>query len=277
MGRLEGKVALVTGSGRGIGRAIALKLAAEGADLVINDLDEGPAAETLAVLEGLGARARTVVGDVAHPDFAGLMTGEAVTAFGGIDIIVNNAGYIWNTTIQNTTDEQWAAMIDVHATAPFRLLRAATPFLREAARRETAEIGRPRTRKIVNISSVSGLHGAATQIAYAAGKAALFGMTKSLAKEWGRYNVTVNCVAFGHIETRLTQPLEDGPRTIDIRGRDLKVGLDPATLERIRAATALGRPGTPEDAAGSVFLFCIPESDYVTGQILECSGGAAFA
>ncbi len=277
MGRLEGKVALITGSGRGIGRAIALKLAAEGADLVINDLDEGPAAETLAVLEGLGARARAVVGDVAHPDFAGLMTGEAVTAFGGIDIIVNNAGYIWNTTIQNTTDEQWAAMIDVHAAAPFRLLRAATPFLREAARRETAEIGRPRTRKIVNISSVSGLHGAATQIAYAAGKAALFGMTKSLAKEWGRYNVTVNCVAFGHIETRLTQPLEDGPRTIDIRGRDLKVGLDPATLERIRAATALGRPGTPEDAAGSVFLFCIPESDYVTGQILECSGGAAFA
>jgi 3-oxoacyl-[acyl-carrier protein] reductase len=277
VGRLEGKVALITGSGRGIGRAIALKLAAEGADLVINDLDEGPAAETLAVLEGLGARARAVVGDVAHPDFAGLMTGEAVTAFGGIDIIVNNAGYIWNTTIQNTTDEQWAAMIDVHAAAPFRLLRAATPFLREAARRETAEIGRPRTRKIVNISSVSGLHGAATQIAYAAGKAALFGMTKSLAKEWGRYNVTVNCVAFGHIETRLTQPLEDGPRTIDIRGRDLKVGLDPATLERIRAATALGRPGTPEDAAGSVFLFCIPESDYVTGQILECSGGAAFA
>ncbi len=276
MSRLEGKVALVTGSGRGIGRAIALKLAAEGADLVINDLDEGPAAETLSVLEGLGARARAVVGDVTHPDFADLMTGEALSAFGGIDIIVNNAGYIWNTTLQNTTDAQWEAMLDVHATAPFRLLRAATPFIREAARREAAHGGRPRTRKVVNISSVSGLHGAATQIAYAAGKAALFGMTKSLAKEWGRYNVTVNCVAFGHIETRLTQPLEDGPRTISVKGQDLKVGLDPATLERIRASTALGRPGTPEDAAGSVFLFCIPESDYVTGQILECSGGAAF-
>ncbi len=276
MDRLEGKVALVTGSGRGIGRAIALKLAAEGADLVINDLDEGPAAETLAILEGLGARARAVVGDVTHPDFAGLMTAKALSAFGGIDIIVNNAGYIWNTTIQNTTDAQWAAMLDVHATAPFRLLRAATPFIRAAARRETEASGRPRARKVVNISSVSGLHGAATQIAYAAGKAALFGITKSLAKEWGRYNVTVNCVAFGHIETRLTQPLENGPRTIAVMGRDLKVGLDPATLERIRAATALGRPGTPEDAAGSVFLFCIPESDYVTGQILECSGGASF-
>jgi 3-oxoacyl-[acyl-carrier protein] reductase len=274
MGKLNGKVALVTGSGRGIGRAIALKLAAEGADLVINDLDEGPAAETLELLEGLGAGARAVVGDVTDADFPGLMIGEALGAFGGVDIIVNNAGYIWNTTIQNTTDEQWAAMLDVHATAPFRLLRAATPFIREAARRETEEFGRPRTRKVVNISSVSGLHGAATQIAYAAGKAALFGVTKSLAKEWGRYNVTVNCVAFGHIETRLTQRLDDGPRTIAVAGRDFKVGLDPITLERITAMTALGRPGAPEDAAGAVYLFCIPESDYVTGQILECSGGA---
>jgi 3-oxoacyl-[acyl-carrier protein] reductase len=198
-----------------------------------------------------------------------------VAAFGGVDIVVNNAGYIWNSTIQNTSDEQWAAMLDVHATAPFRLLRAAAPFIREAARRETEVHGRPRPRKVVNISSVSGLHGAATQIAYAAGKAALFGVTKSLAKEWGRYNVTVNCVAFGHIETRLTQPLDDGPRTIAVKGRDFKVGLDPATLERIRASTALQRPGSPEDAAGAVFLFCIPESDYVTGQILECSGGAS--
>ena len=275
MGKLNGKTALVTGSGRGIGRAIALKLAAEGADLVINDLDEGPAAEVLALIEGLGGQARAVVGDVTDPGFAGLMVGEAVSAFGGVDIIVNNAGYIWNTTIQNTSDEQWDAMLDVHATAPFRLLRAATPYIREAARRETETLGRPRARKVVNISSVSGLHGAATQIAYAAGKAALFGVTKSLAKEWGRYNVTVNCVAFGHIETRLTQPLADGPRTIDVGGRDFKVGLDPVTLERLRTMTALGRPGSPEDAAGAVFLFCIPESDYVTGQIMECSGGAA--
>ena len=275
MGKLNGRTALVTGSGRGIGRAIALKLAAEGADLVINDLDESAAAETLEVLEGLGAGARAVVGDVADPAFPDLMVSEALSAFGGVDIIVNNAGYIWNTTIQNTTDSQWQAMLDVHATAPFRLLRAAAPFLREAAKRERGAHGRPRTRKVVNISSVSGLHGAATQVAYAAGKAALFGVTKSLAKEWGRYNVTVNCIAFGHIETRLTQPLDDGPRTIRIKERDLKVGLEPEVLEQIRAHTALGRPGAPEDAAGAVFLFCIPESDYITGQIIECSGGAS--
>ena len=275
MGKLNGRTALVTGSGRGIGRAIALKLAAEGADLVINDLDEGAAAETLAVLEGLGAGARAVVGDVTDPAFPDVMVSEALTAFGGIDIIVNNAGYIWNTTIQNTTDDQWSAMLDVHATAPFRLLRAAAPFLREAAKRERSDHGRPRTRKVVNISSVSGLHGAATQIAYSAGKAALFGVTKSLAKEWGRHNVTVNCVAFGHIETRLTQPLDDGPRTIRVKGRDFKVGLEPAVIDHIRAQTALGRPGSPEDAAGAVVLFCIPESDYITGQIVECSGGAA--
>jgi 3-oxoacyl-[acyl-carrier protein] reductase len=275
MGKLNGRVALVTGAGRGIGRAIALKLAAEGADLVINDLDVGPAAEVIDLVEGLGGQIRAVVGDVTDPDLAGLMVAEAQSAFGGIDIIVNNAGYIWNTTIQNTTDEQWDAMIAVHATAPFRLLRAATPFIREASRREVESQGRARARKVVNISSVSGLHGAATQIAYAAGKAALFGVTKSLAKEWGRYNVTVNCVAFGHIETRLTQPLAEGPRTIEVAGRDFKVGLDPATLERLKATTALGRPGSPEDAAGAVFMLCIPESDYVTGQILECSGGAS--
>ena len=275
MGKLNGRTALVTGAGRGIGRAIALKLGAEGADLVINDLDEGAAAETLEILEGLGAGARAIVGDVCDPDLPDLMVAEALSAFGGVDIIVNNAGYIWNTTIQNTTDEQWAAMLEVHASAPFRLLRAAATHVREASRRERESHGRARARKVVNISSVSGLHGAATQIAYAAGKAALFGVTKSLAKEWGRYNVTVNCVAFGHIETRLTQPLDDGPRTIRVSGRDLRVGLDPEVLERIKAATALGRPGSPEDAAGAVFLFCIPESDYITGQIIECSGGAS--
>jgi len=242
---------------------------------VINDLDEGPAAETLALIEGLGGRAHAVIGDVADLAFPDLMINEALSAFGGVDIIVNNAGYIWNTTIQNTSDEQWAAMMEVHAAAPFRLLRAVTPYIREAAARETEAHGRPRARKVVNISSVAGLHGAATMIAYAAGKAALFGLTKTLSKEWGRYNVTVNCVCFGHIETRLTQPLDDGPKTISVAGRDYKVGLDPRALARIKATTALGRPGSPEDAAGSVFLFCIPESDYVTGQILECSGGAS--
>jgi len=273
MGKLDGSTAIVTGSGRGIGQAIAMKLGSEGANVVVNDLDEGPANETLALLRAAGVNARAVVGDVAAADFPGRMVAETLSAFGGIDIIVNNAGYIWNTAIQNTTDDQWDAMMDVHAAAPFRLLRAAADYLRETAKTEAAEMGRARCRKVVNISSVSGLHGAATQIAYAAGKAALFGLTKSLAKEWGRYNITVNCVAFGHIETRLTQALTEGPRTIDVHGMALKVGLTPAMIEASTRTTSLQRAGTPQDAANGVYLMCAPESDFITGQILECSGG----
>jgi 3-oxoacyl-[acyl-carrier protein] reductase len=273
MGKLDGRTAIVTGSGRGIGRAIAMKLGSEGANVMVNDLDEGPANETLALLRAAGVNARAVVGGGAararpQPALEGALLG-----FGGIDIIVNNAGYIWNTVIQNTTDPQWEAMMEIHAGAPFRLLRAAAAYLRETAKAEAAEFGRARCRKVVNISSVSGLHGSATQIAYAAGKAALFGLTKSLAKEWGRYNITVNCVAFGHIETRLTQPLTEGPKTIEVHGMALKVGLTPAMIAASTRTTALQRPGTPEDAANGVYLMCAPESDFITGQILECSGG----
>jgi 3-oxoacyl-[acyl-carrier protein] reductase len=270
--KLEGRVAIVTGSGRGIGRAIATKLADEGARVVVNDLEDAPARETLALLEGSGAEAHAVVGDVAAEDFGDRIVGETVERFGELDILVNNAGYIWNTTIQNHTDEQWYAMLDVHATAPFRILRAAAPVFRAAAKREAAS-GAVRCRKVVNISSISGVFGAATQLAYSAAKSAQLGMTKTLAKEWGRYNVTVNCVAFGDIDTRLTRPLEGAPETIDVRGRDLKVGVDRGTQELMTSLTPLGRRGSPEEAAGAVYLFCLPESDFVTGQVLVCSGG----
>lgn len=265
-GKLAGKVAIVTGSGRGIGAAIAAKLAAEGASVVVNDLDTAPAAEVAAGIARAGGTARVFAGDVTAADFGDRIVADALSAWGRIDIVVNNAGYIWNTAIQNHTDEQWYAMLDVHATAPFRLLRALTPYLRETA-------GSGVTRKIVNISSVSGVYGAATQIAYSAGKAAMIGVTRTLCKEWGKYNVTVNCVAFGHIDTRLTQRLEAGPRTIAVKGREHKVGLTPEFADMVRQLTPLGRTGTPEDAAGSVYLFCIPESDFVSGQIVVCGGG----
>lgn len=271
-GKLDGKVAIVTGSGRGIGAAIARKLASEGAAIVVNDLDEGPAAETLQAIVRDGGRGAVLAGDVAAPDFGEHMVGETLKALGRIDIVVNNAGYIWNTTIQNHTDEQWYAMIDVHATAPFRLLRALTPYLREAARRESQE-GHSVTRKVVTISSASAVYGAATQLAYATAKSALFGMTRSLCKEWGRYNVTVNCIAFGYIDTRLTQRLDQGPATIEVKGRDFKVGLPPDYSKAVLDATPLGRFGRPEDAANGVYLFCIPESDFISGQTIMVGGG----
>lgn len=272
MGTLDGKVALVTGAGRGIGEAIARKLAASGARVVVSDLDAEPAEATVAAIAAEGGTALPLVGDVAAPDFGERAIGLTLDAFGDLDIIVNNAGFIWNSTIQNMSDAQWYAMIDVHATAPFRILRVAQAHFRAAAKREE-EAGAAKHRKVVNISSVSGLYGAATQLAYAAGKSALVGMTRTLAKEWGRYRVNVNCVAFGYIDTRLTQRSEGAPATIDIKGEAYKVGLDPRMIDALMTQIPLGRAGTPEDAAGAVYLFCIPESDFVSGQVLVCEGG----
>lgn len=272
--KLDGKVAIVTGAGRGIGRAIALKLASEGARIVLNDLDPGPAQETLDLLKHMGGEGRAVSADLTAPGTPEALVSAATEGFGGLDIVVNNAGYIWNSTLQNTSDEQWSAMLDLHATAPFRLLRAAYGHFRETARAETARLGAPQVRKVVNISSVAGSRGGATMAAYASGKAAVIGLTKSLAQEWGRLGVTVNCVAFGLIDTRLTEAHEGGPAPIEVGGRQLKVGFDPASRARIAGQIPLGRAGAPADAAGAVYLFCIPESDFVTGQVLECTGGA---
>jgi len=269
--KLEGKVALITGSGRGIGRAIALKLASEGARIVVNDLDSEPAQETVSAIRDAGGQAVACVGSVSAPDFAERFVGTAVSEYQGLDIIVNNAGYTWDSVIQKMTDEQWYAMIDCHLTAPFRILRAAQPVIRSLSKGE-ADSGRRVVRKVVNISSVAGLFGNAGQTNYSTAKAGIVGMTQTLAKEWGRMNVTVNCVAYGFIKTRLTVTA-DGAATANIDGRDIKVGVNPDLMAAMERSIPLGRGGTPEEAAGAVYLLCIPESDYVSGQTLMCSGG----
>lgn len=272
MKKLEGKIAIITGSGRGIGQAIALKLASEGAKLVVNDLDAGPAEETIARIRALGSDAVSCVGDVTAPDFGARIVKSALDAFGGIDIIVNNAGYAWDGVIQKMTDEQWYAMLDVHATAPFRILRAASDFIRNAAKKEKDE-GRGVNRKVVNISSIAGMYGNAGQMGYSAGKAAIIGMTKTMAKEWGRYRVNVNCVAFGLIQTRMTQPVGSGAAVAKIGEREVKMGIQPEFIEFMNRMIPLGRGGTPEEAAGAVYLMCIPESDYISGEVVLASGG----
>jgi 3-oxoacyl-[acyl-carrier protein] reductase len=272
MKKLEGKIAIVTGSGRGIGQAIAQKLASEGAKVVVNDLDADPAEETMAKIRALGSDARSCLGDVTAPDFGARIVKAALDEFGGIDIIVNNAGYAWDGVIQKMTDEQWYAMLDVHATAPFRILRAAADFIRNAAKKEKDE-GRGVNRKVVNISSIAGIYGNAGQMGYSAGKAAIIGMTKTMAKEWGRYRVNVNCVAFGFIQTRMTQPVGSGAAVAKIGEREVKMGIQPEFIEFMNRMIPLGRGGTPEEAAGAVYLMCIPESDYISGEVVLASGG----
>ncbi len=271
---LNGKVALVTGAGRGIGRAVAQKLAAAGAAVMINDLDPEPLSQAHAVIEAEGGRVAQLSGDVTAPDFPQRLVDQAVAELGGLDIIVNNAGYTWDNVIQKTTDEQFQAMLDIHIVAPFRVLRAASGHIRESAKREIAE-GRRVMRKVVNITSISGTNGIAGQAGYSSGKAAIIGLTRTLAKEWGRYNVTVNAVGFGLIDTRLTQVL--GPDAkINMKGREIPVGVQKAHRDSISAAIPLGRAGTPEEAAGPVLFFCSPLSDYVTGETLIASGGMHF-
>jgi 3-oxoacyl-[acyl-carrier protein] reductase len=269
VGVLDGKAAIVTGSARGIGRATAELLAEHGARVLINDLDADAAEQAASEIEGVTG---VLGGDLTKEGVADALVQKAVDEFGRLDIIVNNAGYTWDGVAHKMTDEQFQAMLDIHTIAPFRVLRAAAPHLREPAKKEREE-GREVFRKVVNVSSVSGTMGNAGQVNYAAGKAGVVGLTKTLAKEWGQFKINVNAVAFGFVETRLTAAKEEGG-TIEVEGREVALGIP----EQMRAMAAmmipLGRPAAPEEAAGPVFFLCSPWSNYVHGQVLNVTGGS---
>jgi len=269
--KLSGQVAIVTGAGRGIGKSIALKLAGDGAMVVVNDLDATEAEATVSQITHAGGVASSFAGNIAHDDFGDEIVQFSVQTFGSLDIIVNNAGYTWDAVVQKTTDEQWYAMIDCHLTAPFRLLRAAYSILKEAHQHDQSE-GRRRHRKIVNVSSVAGMFGNPGQASYSSAKAGVMGLTKTLAREWGRINVNVNCVAFGLISTRLTADVRDG-ETVQIGDANIKIGVKSDLISRMEQDIPFKRMGTTEEAAGAVYVFCIPETNYVTGETLLCSGG----
>jgi 3-oxoacyl-[acyl-carrier protein] reductase len=272
---LAGKAAVVTGAGRGIGRAIANKLGQAGASVLLADIDESVLEEAKAEIQNTGAKAATISGDVTDSEFPEKVVDKLIQEFGSLDIIVNNAGFTWDSVIQKTTDEQFQAMLDIHVVTPFRILRAASHWIRETAKKEN-ETGARKIRKIVNITSISGIDGNPGQVGYASGKAGIIGLTKTLAKEWGRYNVTVNAVGFGLIDTRLIKPMEDEATNISIGDKQVHVGMQAHVREQVIKQIPLGRLGTPEDAANAVFFFCSPLSDYVTGEVLVCGGGIRF-
>lgn len=271
MGLLDDKVAIVTGSARGIGRATAELLVAQGAKVVINDLDADVAQQTASEIGG-----ETVVfgGDLTKGDAPEQLVKTAIDAWGRLDILVNNAGYTLDGALHKMSDENWERMIDIHLTVPFKVIRAASPYIREVAKAELAS-GEPQFRKIVNVSSTSGVFGNAAQANYAAGKAGVVGLTKTLAKEWGMFKVNVNAVAFGFVETRLTAAKgSEGTVGADVGdGKKVDLGMSDIVRQGATMMTPLGRGATPEEAAGGVFFLCSPYSNFVTGQTLLVSGG----
>jgi 3-oxoacyl-[acyl-carrier protein] reductase len=269
MGILDDKVAIVTGSARGIGRAVAELLAEHGARVLINDLDADLAEEAAGEIDG-----ETTVfgGDLTKPGVCDGLVQAAVDAWGRIDIIVNNAGYTIDAPAHKLTDDGWQRMLDIHVTVPFRVCRAAAPHLREPAKREREE-GREVFRKIVNVSSTSGVFGNAGQANYAAGKAGVQGLTRTLAKEWGQFKINVNAVAFGFVETRLTASKE-ASNTMEIDGQTVQLGIPDQLRGMAAMLIPLGRPASTREAAGPVFFLCSPWSNYVHGQTLMVTGGA---
>ncbi|MEW6439830.1 MAG: SDR family oxidoreductase [bacterium] len=269
---LKDRVAIITGSGRGIGRATALLFAAEGARVVVSDLDAAPAQETVAEIRKNGGRAIAHVGDVTSPGFAADIVRAAAGEWGAVHILVNNAGFTWDSLVQKMSDEQWDKILDLHLKAPFRILRAAAPYFVDAAKKEMEGGGKAVPRKIVNISSVAGVSGNLGQANYSSAKSGVIGLTKSMCKEWGRYNVQSNCVAFGVIDTRLTQDKEKGI-TVEAGGQKIAVGVPEKIRQSFVSMIPLGRVGTPEDAARAILFFASPLSDYVSGQVLVVGGG----
>ncbi|MGB2711491.1 MAG: SDR family oxidoreductase [Conexibacter sp.] len=268
MGVLDDKVAIVTGSARGIGRATAELLAAQGAKVVINDLDGDVAQQTASEIQG---ETTVFAGDLTQGDAPDKLIQTAIDAWGRIDIIVNNAGYTLDAPIHKMSDEWFQKMLDIHLIVPFRVIRAAAPHLREPAKAER-ERGEEVFRKIVNVSSISGTMGNAGQANYSSGKAGVVGLTKTLAKEWGQFKVNVNAVAFGYIETRLTASKDD-TNVAEIGGEKVQLGIPDQLRGMAAMLIPLGRPGTPEEAAGGVFFLCSPWSNYVHGQTLNITGG----
>ncbi|MFN8217664.1 MAG: SDR family NAD(P)-dependent oxidoreductase [Solirubrobacterales bacterium] len=269
MGMLDGKRAIVTGSARGIGRATAELFVGEGARVLINDLDGDVAEEASREIDGETA---VFAGDLTKTGACDDLVAAAVDAFGGVDIVVNNAGYTWDGVVHRMTDEQFQAMIEIHTAVPFRVARALAPHWREAAKAERGE-DKEVFRKIINVSSTSGMMGNPGQANYSAAKMAVVGLTKTLAKEWGQFKINVNAVAFGFVDTRLTQAKEEGGEMTAPTGEKIELGIPEQMRAMAQAVIPLGRAAQPTEAAGPVLFLASPLANYVHGQVLNVTGG----
>ncbi len=275
---LAGRAAIVTGAARGIGAATARLFGREGAKVVVNDLDADAARAVADEVSAAGGEAIAIGGSVMDAGVPESLVRASVDGFGSVDVIVNNAGFLFDGVLHKMTDRQWESVVDCHMTAPFRMVRAAAPYMRELAKEEVGRLGAPRDRSIVNISSTSGLHGNAGQANYAAAKAGITGLTKTIAREWGPLGVRANAVAFGMIDTRMTSAFEE-EQTVEVDGSAVPQGLPPhvarawQTKEMLGAIVPLARKGTPEEAAAGILFLASPLASFITGHTLEVTGG----
>lgn len=269
---LDGQTAVITGAGRGIGAATAALMAQAGANLVLADLDADPLSQTAARVRDLGGGVATLAGDVTKPEFPDAVLKLSQDAFGGPDILVNNAGFTWDAIFHKMELKQWQAILDVHLTAVFRMMQVVGGAMREAGKRELETTGGAQPRKIINISSISGTDGNPGQANYSAAKAGVIGLTKTVAKEWGRFNVCVNAVAFGWIDTRLTRDKAQNEAVVR-DGEKIALGIPQDMLQMAKLLIALGRAGTVEEAAGPILFLASPLANYISGQCLIVDGG----
>lgn len=270
----ENQVVIVTGAGRGIGAAAAKLFAQEGAKVVVNDLDAPALSTIVSEIEVSGGGVLAIPGSVTDPAFPAQLMKATVDHFGKINVLVNNAGYTWDGMLHKMSDEQWQAILDVHTGAPFRMIRALAPYMREPAKAEIDQYGAPQEqRAIVNISSTSGLHGNIGQANYATGKMGIVGLTKTVAKEWGPLGIRCNAVAFGFIDTRLTRAKENRA-SIQIGEREIALGIPDEVRREASVRSPLGRPGLAEEAAAGIIMMASPLASYITGHTLEVTGGA---
>jgi 3-oxoacyl-[acyl-carrier protein] reductase len=271
-GFVEGKIAIITGAGRGIGAASAKLFAKHGGKVVVSDLDVEPARAVVGDIGRARGEAIEVCGDITDPKFPEKLVSETIAKYGAIDIIVNNAGYTWDGMLHKMTDKQFSAVLEVHNAGPFRLIRAAAPYMREEAKKEKTQGQEIKDRCIINVSSTSGLHGNIGQVNYSTAKMGIIGMTKTVAREWGAFGIRCNAVAFGFIETRLTKEKE-ASESISVDGQQVQLGMPGKIRESAKAFIPLGRPGTTDEAAGAILFLASPMASYITGHTLEVTGG----
>lgn len=244
MGLLDGKVALITGAARGIGQAVALKFASEGADIAFTYIESHELAkETVAQIQAMGVRAMCFASDAAGFDSAHAVVNEVVAEFGKIDILVNNAGITKDGLMMRMSEEQWDLVINVNLKSAFNFTHACTPVM-----------AKQRSGSIINMSSVVGVAGNAGQCNYSASKAGLIGLAKSIAKEMGPRGIRANCIAPGFIVTDMTMALPEKAR------------------EELTKTIPLRRGGTPEDVANVALFLASDMSSYVSGQVINCCG-----